>query len=148
MKDYEQQDCQLFNTGRFNDIVYANQKLILLKVTSDVVHYIEDIGMLRLDIHVDFLTAFLELLLQIHQLNLAAADFRNQNHIKVAIQDVLIDRQNVDIVLGENLANHGDNAYTVLTDDRDNGCILIGFHNITLPELIIRVIIAYFQQAD
>lgn len=23
MKDYEQQDCQLFNTGRFNDIVYA-----------------------------------------------------------------------------------------------------------------------------
>ncbi len=22
MKDYEQQDCQLFNTGRFNDIVY------------------------------------------------------------------------------------------------------------------------------
>ena len=97
----------------FNDIVYANQKLILLKVTSDVVHYIEDIGMLRLDIHVDFLTAFLELLLQIHQLNLAAADFCNQNHIKVAIQDVLIDRQNVDIVLGENLANHGDNAYTV-----------------------------------
>lgn len=23
MKEYEQQDCQLFNTGRFNDIVYA-----------------------------------------------------------------------------------------------------------------------------
>ena len=28
MKDYEQQDCQLFNAGRFNDIV-SKQAIVL-----------------------------------------------------------------------------------------------------------------------
>jgi hypothetical protein len=51
MKDYEQQDCQLFNTGRFNDIVYAyfvmaarqakipNEAVVpLLAALEDVLH--------------------------------------------------------------------------------------------------------------
>ena len=36
MKDYEQQDCQLFNTGRFNDIV---SKQAVFASAQKLIHY-------------------------------------------------------------------------------------------------------------
>ena len=77
-------------------------------------HDIEDVFMLCLDVDIDLLALLLERLLQVYEVDLARADLRNHDHVEEAIHDVLIDIEDVDIILGEDLADHRDDADTVL----------------------------------
>ena len=80
-------------------------------------HDIEDVFMLCLDVDIDLLALLLERLLQLYEIDLARADLRNHDHVEETIHDILIDIEDVDIILGKDLADHRDDADAVLTNN-------------------------------
>ena len=91
--------------------------MVLRATDSDAVHDVEDVFMLGLDLNIDFLALLLERFLEFGQLDLALADLGDHDHVEEPIHDVLVDVQDVDVVLGQDLADHGDDAHAIFADD-------------------------------
>jgi hypothetical protein len=64
------------------------------------VHHVENILVLSFYFDADSLALFTKFLLKVNEPNFTFACFGEQNHIKKSVQDVLINAQDVDVVVG------------------------------------------------
>lgn len=81
-------------------------------------HSVKNILVLRFNFDADSLALFAQLLLQVDELDFAFRRLGEQNHVEESVQDILIDAENVDVVVGEDFGDGSDYADAVSTDDR------------------------------
>ena len=78
---------------------------------SNLVHHVEDVLMLRLDLNADLFALIVQNFLKFDEIELLAC-LRQQDHVEETVHDVLIDARNIDVVIGEYFRHGGDDADT------------------------------------
>lgn len=79
-------------------------------------HHVENVSVLSFDLNADLLALSVKNFLQLDERNFALARLGKQNHVEEAVQDVLIDAENVDVVVGEDFRHGGDDADAIPSD--------------------------------
>jgi hypothetical protein len=83
-------------------------------------HCFEDLFILHFDLYADFFAFFSQKFLYFAQGSFAVFHISDQDHVKEAIQNILVKVQYIDAMLSQNARNFRDNTYSVLSNNGYN----------------------------
>ena len=80
------------------------------------VHDVENILVLSFYFDADWFTLLAQFLLQVNEPDFALARFGKEDHIKKAVQNILVDAENVYVIVRKNFRHAGDYPHAIFAD--------------------------------